>query len=341
MFRDFVLLGIFLLVLSCTEKNPAVADIGRNDSLSTGTAGAKQSDSVEIPLYVLYDLEENRGVQSGFVSLSDNYWPNAHRDSLAMPAVSTLNATEKKFLVLQKKYRNRFLEQTKISEDDSLYIFDYSAGKVLSFPVKDLNIAANQNIYSEGSEELNQHNYEYGFEVPKNQLNNFSFNSNLVAVGKENPFPATPLIPLEWKKISNLAFPVGISKRQQDEFTNSLLNSAYMSSSEHYRFFVRDFESPEEKNYTVKRHLIVTDLRGKELIQEKIFAEDEGRSIAPLNADGNIQQSGNSLKQWSGTLLKGKPEVIFGFEYVSFGCPAVIFLDSSKKDLVINCDNRH
>lgn len=323
---------------SCTDKNAVISDVSTGDRIAADTMQTKFSDSVNVQLFYLYELELNDGTKSGFVSLSDIYHLSEHRDSLAMPAVSSLK--DKQYTVLAKKYRDRFLTKTKISEEDSLFVFDYSAGVTRSFLIKDLNVAANQNIYSVGDEQLSQYNYEFGFEIPKDQLGNIGFNDNFVAVGKENPFSGTPLLPLAWKKISNLAFPEGISKNL-NQFTSSVLNSTLMASNEHYRFFIRDYQSPEDADYIVKRHLIVTDLRGKELIQEKIFAEDEGRSIVPINSGAADAAEMNAPKQWSGNLLKDQPEVVFGFEYVSFGCPAIVFLDSSRKDLMINCDNRH
>jgi len=58
---------------------------------------------------------------------------------------------------------------------------------------------------------------------------------------------------------------------------------------------------------------------------------------APLN----LMTSEKMINQYVGRLFKGKPPVIMGFEYLSFGCDGITFLKKDLPPVYINCDNRH
>jgi hypothetical protein len=72
-----------------------------------------------------------------------------------------------------------------------------------------------------------------------------------------------------------------------------------------------------------------------------MFNNSEGASVAPLNFGISNPNYADLKGQWMGKLFKNKPEVIFGFEWVSFGCPGIIYINSRDKYIQINCDNRH
>ena len=77
----------------------------------------------------------------------------------------------------------------------------------------------------------------------------------------------------------------------------------------------------------------------KEVVFDGVFSDSEGASPAPLSFKG--EKPNDQLLQWTGQLFKDQPPVMFGFMYVSFGCPWIDFLDGSMRNLSFSCDNRH
>ena len=331
------------LISSCIgdQKDPGKM-VRQNDSTELASSMSKQpmkQQQPDVQLYYFYDLEEYRGVKSVFVSLSDNYIPSSHKDSLAMPDISSIPVSERNFIVLQNPYRSTFLHKTGISENDSVFVIDFSSGAMRTFAVRDLRVAANMNAYSEGVEVPTQFDYEIGFELPKEQVLDVKDHHNFVAVGKENPFAVAALKLMNWKNIPRNKFPPS-AKKAVKLVENSMIDSTFLAVDGSYQYFLRDYYDSTERNNVTHRHLVVVDTDQKKIIKERLFIQDEGSSMSPLN----LRIVGDVIKfenQWAGKLFKNSPEVVFGFESISFGCPIVTFLDSDRKDLSINCDNRH
>jgi hypothetical protein len=97
--------------------------------------------------------------------------------------------------------------------------------------------------------------------------------------------------------------------------------SSYRYETANFGYYVQEFLGP--------RRLLIIDLNTQETIKDIVFYPNESFSNAALN------------NQWTGKLFKDKPPVIFGLEWVSFGCPGITFLDRFVQDIGINCDNRH
>lgn len=299
-----------------------------------------------INLFYLVDLEENTGNKVGFISLSDIYPLSEHLDSLAIPNLDTIeNKKSLQYFNLDKEYRKRFLTKTKILETDSVFIYDYSTDILRSFAVKNLNVVASLSIYRDINKyPLDQYDYQIGFEINKNQLGGIMQYGALAFVGKSNSFQKGQMKPIVWTKITSEEFPS--TKRIKHTTTQEAKNeNLYLYHSDNYHYFVKDYTvTIQDNGYEYdnkKRHLIVIKKQNRKVEIERLFSESEGTSIAPLNfgIDNSIQT--DLKEQWTGKLFKDKPEVIFGFEWVSFGCPNIIFLNSQEKDIYINCDNRH
>lgn len=342
-----------LCIFTSCDKNKSEA---KDKSAKTTTEPTLNNDNPEsegsqfstpkLDLYYISNLEENTGQKIGFVSLSDNYTLSDHKDSLAIPDLNGIkNNQDLKYFTLNATYRKRFLENVGISETDSLFIYNYETNTLQSFLVKNLNVAANLNAYSysESFEEpLTQYDYEIGFGIDKSQLEKHDeyFSYTLVFVGKENPFVKGQMKPLTWKKIKSEEFP--LSKSNLSDAKKKKGRNTYCYNSDKYRFFIRSI-SHADQSYS-DRHLMITDIKTNALVIERIFKEDEGASAADLNF--GISDPGNPditdmKNQWTGKLFKNQPEVVFGFEYISFGCPGIIFLNPKMKDLDLKCDNRH
>lgn len=302
---------------------------------------SEQSLSNEIDLFWLRDLEENSNIKIGFVSLSDLYSLSEHPDSLVIPDRENADASSHEYFILTPKYRKRLLAKTKISETDTVYVYDYSKDVLLSFPVKNLNVVAYLSIYENVEDcPCNQYAYMIGFELPKKNLKGLRANyyDVLVYVGKENPFARGQMKPMVFVKISSGDFPSHKSKRTYS-FQNNKKGGAFSFVSGNYQFFIQDYLQGNEE-YINQRHLIVVDKRNGNVILERLFRESESTGLYQINL-ANSNSEVYSQEQWTGKLFKNKPEVVFGFEGVSFGCPNIIFLDAKKPDVYINCDNRH
>jgi len=78
--------------------------------------------------------------------------------------------------------------------------------------------------------------------------------------------------------------------------------------------------------------------KDNEKIYDFVLYPSEGGSFAPIVKKGDKEKD---YHQFTGKIFKDKPPVIFGFMYVSFGCPGVHVLDKKIKRIRILCDNRH
>lgn len=247
---------------------------------------------------------------------------------------------------MNAEYKKRFFAKTKVSETDSVFVYDFSTDILLSFPIENLNVVANLSLYKDISDSsISQYDYELGFEINKKLLENLSkyYSNVLIFIGKENPFEKGQIKPILWTKINSNRFPVTKSDLPKTSFhyKNSSKGQAYLFNSNNYQYFVQDFTEKQNSSNLTERHLVIIDSKNGKVIIEKLFKESEGISIAPLNFGIDNPSYIDSKEQWTGKLFKNKPEVIFGFEYFSFGCPKIIFLNSQEKDIYLNCDNRH
>ena len=288
-------------------------------------------------MYRLSALEKGN---IGFVSLSDNYPLSNHPDSLAIPDIKAKGPKSAKYFKLDQTYRKRFLSRTKTAETDQVFIYDYATNALAVFAVKDLNVVAMLNLYSDESDwPYAQEDYMLGFEIQTDRLKGFGdyFNTVLVSPGKKNPFEGQALKPVVWKKIKASDYPKKAIKKdvalQPGKYT---AGASYGFEREGLQYFIRDYL---QNGHTFARRLVVLQSNTEKIIYEKVYSESEGVSLAPLNYVGNYKDT--SINQWTGKLFKNRATVIFGFEYQSFGCPGITILGKPVKEIYINCDNRH
>lgn len=295
-------------------------------------------------LYWLVDLEENENKKTGFVSLSDIYPLSKHPDSLAIPDFYTIKKENREYFKLGQEYRKRFLSKTKISETDSLFIYNYSTDVLLSFPTNNLNTVAYLNNYRnvDNCHPCDQYDYRIGFEINKSLLNGLgnSYQHALVYVGKENPFVQGQMKSIIWKKIKPNEFPIEKSNPKiQYRYTDTKRDKAYLYESNEFQYFLQDLVK-NNIDKVWERHFLIIDKSNGEVVVERVFQHSESQNLAPLNLGVPSEDYVTHPEQWTGKLFKNKPTVVFGFEWVSFSCPRLILLHS-EKDIYINCDNRH
>jgi hypothetical protein len=303
----------------------------------------------DLDLFWIRDLEEIANKKVGFISLSDIYPLSEHSDSIAIPNLENVEKENQLYFKLNSTFRKSFLSKTNISETDSVYIYDYSTDVLLSFSVNKLNVVAYLNSYMDIKDcPCNQYDYMIGFEVSKKLLNGLGkyYSDALVFIGKENPFTKGRMKPIVWEKIEAEVFPSTKSNLTEKEKKyidkNAIKGQTYLYETDLYQIFIQDYKDSKREGFyaTVNRHLIVINKQNNKVENETLFSSSEGSKLAPLNfgIDGNNYET----IQWIGSLFKNKPDVIFGFEWVSFGCPSIDYINSNdNKYIEINCDNRH
>ncbi len=202
------------------------------------------------------------------------------------------------------------------------------------------------NIYAERGPYA-QSDYMIGFEINKKHLKNFEpyFTNTLIAIGKESPFVLNQMKPIAWRKVEPEKFPATANdtlknkamKRfhynHPDEYSKG---DVYGYEANNLQYYVQNILWKKKDNRLIARHLVVLNKKTKEIIRSVVYVDHESASPAPLNF-----VESEYVAQWTGKLFKNKPEVILGFEYVSFGCPEITFLSPTEKDIYIYCDNRH
>jgi hypothetical protein len=317
--------------ISNLETSDTLNSIGYSD-LDNQTTYTKELD-----LFWIRIMEGKLNKKVGFISLSDIYPLSENQDSLAIPNIENLDNNTIQYFKLNSTYRKRLLSKTNISETDSVFIYDYFKDVLLSFSVNKLNAVACLNVYMDIKDcPCNQIDYMIGFEVANNSLNRLGeyFSDALVFIGKENPFTRGQMKPIIWKKIKTEKFPLEKSQltevQKKCKNQNAIKGQAYLSETDKYHIFIQDYILSNTNMVLEDRHLIVFDKKLESIVHETLFSSSEGSSISLIG------------DQWTGSLFKNKPDVIFGFEDVSFGCPTIDFINSKDNIYVqINCDNRH
>lgn len=303
----------------------------------------------DFELFTLSDLEGYLNKKAGFVSFSDIYPLSEHADSLAVPIIKTTNTDSLQHIVLDAKYRERFFNRTKISPKDSLFIYDYSKNTHLSFPIEKLEMVAILSPYFQMDEDQNdQYNYMIGFQIDKDSLHPLGedYYNAFVSFGSQSPFERGKMKPIIWQEMDQKDFPSQIGHLQEleqlDLPSSGMVSQAYRFATKDIKFYLMDYFLPESSYDIQHRHLVLIDSKTGKLISKELLSVSESKSIAPVTTNANKQeQDGTTRVQYTGVLLKNKPEVLFGFYWVSYGCEALEYIPSSYNYIAVLCDNRH
>jgi hypothetical protein len=330
-----------LFLFSCNKKENTTStlpEVTEHTETETDTLQETEETPRKESIY-LFNVIPKDSSDVAFVSLSDIYPAGDEKDTLALPNIEKIGKENAAYFTFDKNYRKRFFSKTNISETDSLFVYDYAKNKLVSFAVKNLKTAAMLNGYS-SEEDWPYHNYDFmiGFEINKKYLNGFSeyYRDALVYVGKENPFSKERLKPITWKKIAKKDYPSkALKNNDRNLLKNTVTGNTYFYKTDSHEYFLQDYLDSNKIIYG--RRLLVVDSKTKDVIIEKLFSQSEGTSPTPLN----YENGEDSIDQWTGKLFKNKPAVVFGFEYLSFGCPSISVIDKSNEEINIQCDNRH
>ena len=278
----------------------------------------------ELNIFRVTSLGDNIQM-SNIISMSEIYTLSPHSDSSAIPPLKAMDDSEKDYFTLNAHYRTRFLNGTNTSENDSIFIYDYANNSLSISPVSSAKVVAMLSPYEIGGEyELTQYEYMIGFEVEEHLINQGNHDENsLVYVGQKNPFIQNKLKNIEWREIESNEIPHAKSTQVNSEI---IPDKAYTFQNGTKTYFIQNFI---RYNYVWAKHLLIIDSKTKEKVIDTMLYSGEGSDFTELDS------------QYTGQLFKGKPEVIFGFNYHSFGCNLIYFIDRKEKAIELKCDNRH
>lgn len=330
MAKAILYLSVLILFFSCekVEKKVVHTASPQKNEVKTDTLSENKMNFDDFHIFDLFAME-NGDENALFVSLSDIY-----HDSITVPPDVIRNQKnipfEKlKHFELPSFYRQKLLKGTKVSENDTLYLFNYKDNLLEKFPIKNLKAVANLNLYTSEGDDISDYYYMIGFELNGKVSREESMkktNYSLAYFGKENPFAGEKLSPVEWEKSSAKELHVKIASKLK-------LGKTYKYKVGQIECYLQDLMLENE----IRERKLVA-VKNRKVILEKTYTKGEGAEFAPLNF---VESTENTDYQWSGNLFKGKPPVIFGFVSESFGCSAITFLDNSYPDLYTDCDNRH
>lgn len=302
----------------------------------------------DLNIFELWLTEKNKNDSVGFISLSDIVPFHDNMDLIAMPDSKNTKYENVNYIVLSSTYRQRFFNKTKICEEDTVFIYDYSTDVILKFIAKDLNIAAVLTLDLDDVQEYLKANppidiktyYQIGFEINRKFLKEVGghYRENALAyIGKQNPFEKGQIKPVVWSKINANSFPkIAINTKYAKKFNAYRSQDAYKSDIDSFTLLIQNFS--EKDSIILARRLLVLKANTNQLVYESYYYNDEGTGLAPLN---NTYQAYNATYQWTGKLFRNKPPVLFGFEFVGYGCPSISFLGKNQNDIYIKCDNRN
>ncbi len=335
-----VLIGLFLITSSCSKNSVEVkeAKTATVDSVSTASDSAQVKTSLSA-VYKMYGYDNSN---VGFISLSDSYRLSEHPDSLAIPTLNHSKGTPvPQRIVLDNTYRQRLLKNVGITENQTLFVYDYTSNTTTSFPVENLTTVAYLSAYSSPEyEDVSQYDYQIGFEIPDRKLSAVKeYYNTFIAIADENPFDKAQIQAIQWTALNDKAFPQ-ISKPYQEKVNNHPTYRNYTFSTSAHEYFLRDYankEFPQEADFRI---LIVSDKQGN-VVFERLFEQQDGIYMAPLSMKKGEQNYDGARNQFTGKLFPNQPEVIFGLQDYSFGCEPIVFLAKKKSDITTNCDNRH
>ncbi len=281
----------------------------------------------------LYYLQYDSGDSSGFISLSEVYSMRENAETPAMPDFSDHDASEAKkyeHLQLDTVYRERFLSGTKISETDSVFIYDYSLDILVAVPVNKLKVVAYLNVYG-AAWPYTPGDYMIGFKIDKKYLVKLSsyYSRVFVSIGKKQPFLRGKLQPIQWEKIESKDFPVWpVQARDTARWRayKCIAGDAYVYTRDGLKYYLQEYFSG---NRISVRRLILLKSKSEVPLYERFYFESESAGPAGLG------------EQWTGELFKRSAAVLFGFEYLSYSCPEIVILEEKPKSIFIRCDNRH
>jgi hypothetical protein len=276
-------------------------------------------------------------IRTGFVNLSDRIFGSIYRDGNPFELTGNYSSDT---LRLNKRDRHRMMKEMRLSENDSVFIYDLKSTQVTKFSLANLPAIACPNIYAQSRRRstYSLEDLEYGFDVGEYYQGEFNF----TYVGRNNIFSSAGLTAIKWSKpqLNEVETLVDRSKFTQPEIDRFLGSD----DIKHYIYRTNDYilltGQRISQSYNNELQLAVFERISKKVITKRFWRSGESTNVHILNDDGsNTEYSYGS--QYIGKLFNSKEPVLFNFASYSFGCPEIIILDPTEPDVHISCDNRH
>lgn len=327
-----VLLCSQLMIVSCKkdDKKPIQDQpVIVKDSVKTAT----KEEEIDFKNFNIFNVStmQRKDLMDTFISVSDIY-----NGKNAIPADFLKKQKEVPFekmtyIELDPAYRKKLLDGIHITENDSLYLYNYETNKLQKIPVSKLKAVAYLSPYMGETDDIDPESYMVGFQIDTQKGNDiFDKYTNVIAYfGNKNPFVENKMKMIKWEKAG--------ADIQKKYFSGSTLKygGTYQYTYENLTYYVQDLL---EEYGPQERKLVVINDHGEKVF-EKTFTIEDGAEFNPLEKMPNEET--RSYAQWTGRLFKGKAPVVFNFITPSFGCRSITFLDKERTELSINCDNRH
>lgn len=295
-----------------------------------------------IDIYEVSAFEISNGKQIGFASLSENYQISFQPDSLVISDFSETEMEDHKYFLLEKEYRNTFLQNLKIAETDSVFIFDYVSCQITSAQVNSLKVVA---ILNEVAFGYSDQPYMIGFELDISPFKHLEiqYGPPFVYVGKENPFVKNSIKPIIWKKknpdklTTNKIKPITDSLIVACGVSNYVLGDYYIFKGYGFLYYSQEITRP--KTNLLGRSFIIEDSLTHKIVYSKAEFHSEGTYIPDITIDS--LKEGEYGYQFTGMLFENKPPVVFGLFHDLYWCSSIKFLSLKEKPIIIKCDNRN
>ena len=165
-FLFLISLITLVLTISCTNKK--VTKTNTNTAFDSAYIDKKNdllsSDSIGIYIFnvAFYDRNE---LTDAFISVSDIY-----TDSLSISPEFFKNQEKIKFenriyIELEADYRKKMLRALQLTENDTLYMFNYESASIQKTPLSKLKSVAYLSYYVGQEDEIDETSYMLGFQI--------------------------------------------------------------------------------------------------------------------------------------------------------------------------------
>ena len=311
---NLIFLGLCLFLLPFESK----------EAHHTSPLFGQQETSSDIALFWASPYQIIDGVATkGFVNLSE-LLPYSEDESLTALLPDYQLDKGEDAIAMGPEQKKLMFERMKLSNKDSLYIYNFNSDRVHRFSLGELSAMAYVDLYRRGEKYLNEYDYAFGLNLEDQYDepgNNFAY------IGRENPFQTGNIQPMFWTMADPDDFPIQKPWMQQDS-----ARLAFIMHHNDFRYHLLSFKVDQRPYY----HLVFTETVTGSVISELTYARSESIFLRPI-----AQEDDKEAYSWTGAVFKGKAPIIYGMYSNSFGCPSVQFIDKNEPPIPIRCDNRH
>jgi hypothetical protein len=292
------------------------------------------SQPSKLQVYTVDTREKDKETDVQFISMSDFVHVIEHPDSALIPieyiGLSGNEVQERVELI--GEFRNLFFKRAHLTEHDSLFIYNCKTDNLTSFALKELSVVGFvTNYWGSNDNNIREYEYQIGFEVEGQQVGGFAY------FGSKNPFAQGKMQALTWEEIASDLFPSEYNfKRDVGRLPKVENGPTFKGEVGNLVYYLQNTAKSE---WASARRLAVMNKHTKELVFQSMLYTGESADFAPLN--GIQTEEKDAYVQWAGQLFKNQPDVIFGFMWQSFGCPAIYIMNQNFDAIYIGCDNRH